>query len=257
MPLCESYPITLDDACCTGIEDATAEQIEYWQAIASEMLWYGSGMRVGLCPVTVRPCVRRCGGGSGLPVPYKGSDGAWRNYSACGCHDDCSCTELSEVVLDGPVDSIVEVSIDGIPLSEDAYRLDKVGTGWRLLRTDGTPWPDCQDMNADCGDNGSWCITYMQGIEPGVLAIAAATDLACQLIRACIPGCKTCTLPANVQSVVRRGVAIQFDTARTWIRTLPTVAAFLDSVNPKGLTSASGVWSPDVIQRRVTQVAGS
>lgn len=257
MPVCEPYTITLDDECCVLPDEATEEQIEYWQAVASEMLWVGSGRRVGLCPVTVRACVRNCGGGSGLPVPYKGADGAWRNFSACGCSDGCSCTSLSEVVLDGPVAEVVEVTIDGTALAEDSYRLDKVGTSWRLLRTDGDVWPACQDMTADCGEVGSFCITYLQGIEPGVLAIAAATELTCQLVKACIPSCKTCRLPANVQSVVRRGVAIQFDTARTWMRNLPEVAMFLDSVNPEGLTSASGVWSPDVAQARITQVSGS
>jgi hypothetical protein len=201
--------------------------------------------------------VRRCGGGSGLPVPYKGADGVWRNHSACGCSDGCSCTALSEVVLDGPVAEVVEVTIDGVAVPEDSYRLDKVGTAWRLLRTDGDVWPDCQDMTADCADTGSWCITYMQGIDPGVLAIAAATELTCELVKACVPTCKTCRLPKNVQAVVRRGVTITFEDSVSWLKQLPMVNAFLTAVNPEGLTSASGVWSPDVAQFRITQASGS
>lgn len=255
-PVCAPWEI--DDLACCDLPDGTSEElIARWQAVASEVLWVGSGRRWGTCPVTVRPCLRRCGGGSGLPVPYRDADGAWRNLSACGCHDDCSCVELSEVVLEGPVASVTEVSVDGAILGEDAYRLDKVGSGWRLLRTDGGRWPSCQDMTLDCDQFGSFCVTYEQGIELDVLAIAAVSELTCELVKACIPGCKTCRLPKNVQSLTRRGVTITFDDSVSWLKQLPMVNAFLSATNPEGLTSASSVWSPDVARPRITQAQGS
>lgn len=244
-------PWDIDLECCDLPDGDHDELIAAKQAIASDLLWAASGRRWGTCPVTVRPCLRRCGGGSGLPVPYKDADGAWRNYSACGCNDDCSCVALSEIVLAGPVASVTEVSIDGVVLDEADYRLDKVGSGWRLLRTDGGNWPSCSDMGVDCDEVGAFCVTYEQGIALDALATAAVSELTCQMVKACLPNCQ-CALPANVQSVVRRGVAIRFDTAVTWMRTLPAVAAFLDSANPHGLSSASSVWSPDVITPRVT-----
>src|SRR5688572_26741655 len=106
MPVCEPWPFS--DDCCDLPPDTDEALIEKWQAVSSEILWAASGRRYGLCEVTVRPCLRRCGGGSGLPAPYKDADGAWRNLSACGCVEDCSCTELCEVVLPGPVASVTE-----------------------------------------------------------------------------------------------------------------------------------------------------
>lgn len=252
-PLCASWDLDLD--CCELPAGDHDELIAAKQAIASEELWAASGRRYGLCEVTVRPCLRRCGGGSGLPVPYKGADGQWRNYTACGCFDNCSCVELSEIVLDGPVASVVEVVIDGVALDPADYRLDKVGTGWRLVRVDGSPWPSCSDMSVDCADTGSFCVTYMQGIPLSELAVAAVSELTCEYVKACIPTCKTCRLPKNVQALVRRGVSITFDSSVAWLKQLPAVNSFLTAVNPEGLTSASSVWSPDIAPVRIAGLA--
>lgn len=250
MGVCAPWPID-DELCPCDLPDGTdPELLAHWQEVASDILWVASGRRWGPCEVVLRPCVRRCGGGSGLPVPYKGPDGEWRNWT-CGCPDDCSCTALSEVILPGPVASITEVTLGGDTLDPADYRLDKVGSGWRLVRLDGV-WPDCQDMNAACGEEGSWCITYQQGIALDALAIAAVTELTCEMTKACIPGCKTCRLPKNIQATTRRGVTVTFDTAKSWLHTLPLVNAFLAAVNPKGLSSAPSVWSPDVSRPRTT-----
>lgn len=248
MPNCASWPIETD--CCDLPDGVDID--ERWVEIASGILWYGSGMRVGTCPVTIRPCLRRCGGGSGFPwTPYKGADGQWRNLG-CGCIDDCSCTALSEIVLPGPVASITEVVIDTDILDPSAYRLDTVNGGYRLVRVDGGSWPDCSDMTAECGELGSFCVTYEQGIEPDALAIAAVSEAACELTKACLDDCDTCRLPANAQLVARRGVAISLETGIEWIRNLPMVAAFLDAVNPNGLQSKSTVFSPDISRPRIT-----
>lgn len=246
---CTSWPFVDDCECLPdGVDeyllDAKLEQ-------ATIILWGASGRRIGTCPVTIRPCLRRCGGGFGLWVPYKDGGGEWRNFAACGCRTECSCTELSEIVLPGPVASITEVLVDGVVVPPEDYRLDNVGGQWRLVRLLGS-WPECSDMTADCGDVGAFCVTYEQGIEPDALAIAAVSEAACELVKACIPGCKTCKLPANVRSVVRRGVAIDLEVVKAAVLALPTVASFIATVNPNGLMSASSVWSPDVPRPRVT-----
>lgn len=256
MTVCAPWEVDLD--CCDLPDGTDPALIAKWQAVASEILWAASGRRYGTCEVTVRPCLRRCGGGSGLPVPYKDASGAWFNFNACGCPSDCSCVELCEVVLAGPVAEVVEVTIDGVALNATAYRLDLVGGQYRLLRTDGSCWPDCQDITADCDEVGSFCVTYEQGIALDELAIAAASELTCELTKACIPGCKTCRLPKNVSSVVRRGVSIVFDTDSSgWLHSLPAISAFLNAVNPAKLTSASSVWSPDISNPRSTITATS
>lgn len=245
MPACGVWD--LDDSCTDLPEGASEELIAHWQQVATDLLWAASGRRYGLCEVTVRPCLRSCYS-AGLPVPYKGSDGAWRNIG-CGCGSDCSCTSLCEVILDGPVAEVTQVLIDGTELMAENWRLDRVGDSYRLLRTDGSCWPTCQDFTADCDEEGSFCVTYERGLDPGVLGSAAVTELTDQLVKACL-GAK-CQLPANVTSVTRRGVTITFTPpALEWMRSLRMVAAFLDSVNPNGLTSASSVWSPDVPRTR-------
>lgn len=249
MPACSVWEI--DTSCCDLPEAATEEMIERWQADATDILWAAGGRRHGLCEVTVRPCLRSCFGYAGLPVPYKGIDGEWRNLATCGCASECSCTRLCEVVLPGPVASVEQVLIDGTELLPENYRLDRVGTGYRLLRTDGGCWPSCQDLNAACDEDGAFCVTYMQGIELDALATEAVTQLTCELVRSCLPNC-ACLLPKNVAALTRNGVAITFDTAKPWLRSLPLVAAWLDAVNPNGLSSSPTVWSPDIPATRRT-----
>lgn len=252
-PICE--PWTLDLECCELPEGDHDALIEKWQGVASEALWAASGRRIGTCPVTIRPCVRRCDGGmSGFPTPYKNDDGEWLNWPACGCRAACSCTALSEISIPGPVASITQVLIGEDELMPDLYRLDRVEGDWRLVYLDGE-WPVCSDMTVACGEEGSFCITYEQGIELTELAIAAVSEATCELTKACIPGCKTCRLPKNVQSVVRRGVAISLDVTLGWIKSLPLVAEFLAVYNPKGLSSSPTVWSPDIEAPRITPVS--
>lgn len=249
MGACSVWDIDLE--CCDLPDDVAQETIDTWQAVATDILWYASGQRYGVCEVTIRPCLRRCGGGSGPWVPYKDASGEWRNFWACGCRDDCSCVALCEVVLPGPVASVVQVLIDGDELEEQNYRLDTVGGQWRLVRTDGGCWPECSDMSVGCDEEGAFCVTYEQGIAVDALGTQAVTQLTCELVKSCLPNC-ACLLPKNVASLTRRGVAITFDTAKPWLRSLPMVAAWLDAVNPHGLTSASTVWSPDISHPRIT-----
>lgn len=109
--------------------------------ISNEILHAYSGRQFGLCPVTVRPCRDGCDqtaqirydyvSGGGLVTPVL-ENGTWFNYSCGRCKTDCSCTELCEVTLPGPVEEIVEVLVDGLPLDPSEYRVDNHR---RLVRT--------------------------------------------------------------------------------------------------------------------------
>lgn len=249
-PVCEVFEY--DPDCCDLPDGTDQALIDKWQAVSTDILFAAGGYRHGLCEVTVRPCLRRCGGGFGFPWwPYKDADGAWQNFATCGCVEVCSCVELCEVVLPGPVSEIVEVLVDGGVIPEDEYRLDLVNGEYRLLRTNDDCWPSCSDPRAACDAVGSFCVTYMKGIALDNLGIAANSQLTCELVKSCLPNCP-CLLPKNVAAVTRRGVAITFDTAKPWLRALPMVAAWLDSVNPNGLISGSSVWSPDLPPVRET-----
>lgn len=245
----------IDETCWDLPDDTDPDLITYWQEVATRILWAASGRRIGTCEVTVRPCLRSCGGSGGIFTPYKGADGAWRNLAGCGCSEGCSCVELCEIVLPGPVASVTQVLIDGDELMEGSYRLDTVDGQYRLLRTDGGCWPSCQDMNAACDEVGAFCVTFEQGIVPDALAIAANSELVQELVKACLPDCRSCRLPRNVTAVVRRGVSITFDNSLSWLKQLPMVNAFLTASNPNGLDSASTVWTPDMQPDRRTVIA--
>jgi hypothetical protein len=248
--VCEVWDF--DPDCCDLPDDTEQALIDKWQAVSSEILFAASGRRFGLCEVTVRPCLRRCGGFSNLPFPYKDGQGEWRNFATCGCGEECSCVELCEIVLDGPVETVTEVLDGGDTIDPNTYRLDVVNGQYRLLRTDGC-WPSCSDFTKDCGEDGAFCVTYMKGIALDELAIAANSELTCELVKSCIPGC-ICRLPKNATAITRSGVTLTFDTAKTWLKVLPNVAAFLDTINPNDLQSGSTVWTPDLPPTRTTVV---
>lgn len=274
MPLqigpCDPWPVAL---CCDLPDDLDPAILDRWQRVASQTLWRLSGMRWGPCPVTVRPCRRSCldeftssfqaGVGLGPWVPYIGVDGAWRNASPCGCSSSCSCGELCEVRLPGPVYDVVSVNVDGVDLVPEAYRVDAAGL---LVRTDGECWPTCQDMAQPEGAPGTWTVTYRWGLPLDEAAIAAVSDLTCELVKSCLPPgtCGPCRLPGNVTKlarqgsniVTRQGVSItDFDPSVVFAegRTgLLLTDMWLATVNPDRLTSPSRVYSPDYTPPRVT-----
>ncbi|MFD3612390.1 hypothetical protein ACFWXA_30850 [Streptomyces atroolivaceus] len=265
MPLqvgpCEAWPTEL---CCDIPEGVEEADVERWTLVASIILWGLSGRRWGPCPVTVRPCRRSCGEssvvsfqagvGTGPWVPYIGVDGMWRNASGCGCKSDCSCSELCEVYLPGPVYDVVEVRVDGEVLLPEQYRVDAPG---KLVRTDGECWPDCQDMAAPVTEPNTFAVTYRWGLPLDEAAIAAVSELTCHLLKGCAPGgscgCKT---NRNLTRIVRQGMEMEmpdptliYSEGRTG---LPLTDMWLAMVNPYRLTSPSRVYSPDYKRPRVT-----
>ncbi|MGW1989574.1 hypothetical protein [Embleya sp. NPDC001921] len=263
MPLqigpCDPWPTKL---CCRPPEGMDEAEIARWTAIASVILWGLSGRRWGpSCPIQVRPCRKTClesgpltvGWGGSPWVPYLGRDGEWRNASVCGCQSDCSCGELCEVRLEGPVYDIVSVDVDGTVLVPEAYRVDSAGL---LVRTDGECWPDCQDMAAPPGEDGTFTVTYRWGLPLDPAAIAAVSDLTCHFMRGCGDGSCGCKANRQLTRVVRQGVEMEmpdstliYSEGRTG---LPLVDLWLATVNPHRLASPSRVYSPDFKRPRTT-----
>ncbi|WP_245600891.1 hypothetical protein [Streptomyces sulphureus] len=227
--------------------------------VATRILWALSGRRFGpSCPITVRPCRRSCtesltpsGIGYGVVgpwVPYIGVDGLWRNASVCGCRSDCSCTELCEVQLQGPVYDVLSVMIDGAELVPEAYRVDEPGL---LVRTDDGCWPDCQDMAAACDAEGTFCVTYRTGLPLDEAAVAAVSEYACHLAKGCgtAGGSCGCRPNPNLTRIQRQGVEIErADPSVVYAEGrvgLPLVDQWLVAVNPGRLGSASRAYSVD------------
>lgn len=255
---CEPWPI--DTTCCDLPEDIDPAVVERWQRVATSILWRLSGMRWGpSCPHTIRPCSRSCLDSSGLVtgpgvvggrwVPYIDSGGTWRNASICGCTSGCSCGELCELRLDGPVYDIVSVRVDGEEIPPEAYRVDAPNT---LVRVDGECWPSCQDMAAPATEPGTAEVVYRTGLPLDEAAIAAVSELTCHYLKGCGAvggGSCGCRIPKNATRVQRQGVTMEmadptliYSEGRTG---LPIADAWLAAVNPGRLTSASRVYSPD------------
>lgn len=260
--VCSPWPV---DLCCELPDGMDQADVDRWTAVASQNLFRLSGRRWGpSCEYTVRPCRRSCfdgypfpiqwGSGYGSPwIPYIGVDGQWRNASVCGCRSDCSCGELCEVQLVGPVYDIVSVQDGTTTLVPEAYRVDG---GNQLVRTDGECWPTCQDMAAPCGTEGTLCVTYRTGLPLDASAIAAVSELVCHYLKGCSPsGSCGCKANANLTRMTRQGVEIEladpteiYKGGRTG---LPLTDAWLEAVNPYGLSSPSRAYSPDYRRPRV------
>ena len=183
-PQCDPWG-PLDRTCWTIPDDVSEERVTHWHRVASQLLRRLSGGVLGpSCPVVVRPCRTKCTDGGwmwgfgsylGAPwVPYIGADGAWRNANPCSCTTDCSCSELCEIRLPGPVFDIREVRDGALILPVDAVRVDNAQM---LVRTDGNCWPDCQDMAAAPGEPNTLTVDYRIGLPLDDLALAAVSAL--------------------------------------------------------------------------------
>lgn len=239
----------LADGCSidgTPVPDATLDA-----AIlsASQVVWALTGRQFSTCDVTIRPCRRSCadfpsiGGGTGWQGPWPVLvGGAWFNL-ACQCGAACSCRDLCEVDLPYPVCEVSEVMVDGVALDPGAYRVD----GFRkLVRTDGGCWPRCQDMAAPDSEVGTWSVSLTYGKEPPQLALDAAAELACERIKSDLG--KTCRLPARLAKSFVDPMAF-FEVGRTGMFLLDLAVL---TYNPRHLTRAPGVFSPDAPEWRVT-----
>lgn len=260
---CEPWPI---DPCCTLPDGDEGEALVLrWQRVATRLLWMLSGRRWGpSCPVAVRPCRRSCldsapsltvsWGAAGPWIPYMGTDGLWRNASVCGCSTDCSCGELCEVELVGPIHDIVSVDLGGEVLVPGVdYRVDSPN---RLVRLGEECWPDCQDMSAAPGEADTFTVTYRTGLPLDVDAIAAVSALTCHLIKGCSPGGCGCKATKNVTRVTRQGYEVEmadptliYSEGRTGI---PEADLWISAVNPYRQASPSRVYSPDYKRPRST-----
>ncbi len=248
-------PWPVDPACFDAEWEALDETVrDRSLAFASATLYRLTGFRVGGCPITVRPCKASC---RNYPVtswypgawmyPHIAAGGLWVN--SCGCTTDCACEALCEIELPPPVASVSSVMVGTETIDPADYRVD----GNRLVWTgDGDcPWPVCQDMKAACGEDGAFCITYMNTYPVDGLGAYSAAVLAMEFAQACIGN--NCRLPATVTSIARQGVTFDIPTGTfpggvTGIREVDT---FIAMWNPNALRQEPKVWSPDLRSPRV------
>lgn len=256
--------------------DATTDEIaayalaEQQVEIATQLAWSTlqtlSGYSLALCPITVRPasqeCRERYWGPLGLGVaplglgspftPYVLS-GEWFNIW-CGCGiAHCGHTTTNGIQLNAPVGKVDSVIIDGDTLATDAYRVDD---NLHLVRQDGQGWPLCQNLNLPAGSDGTWTVTYWQGIAPDLSINYAAGVLASEYLAAVLGN--DCRLPSGTTTIVRQGVTIEmtpdwFQNSRTGI---PEVDVVLARLNPFGLRGGAALYNPDRKRQRQTSFGG-
>lgn len=250
-------PVTVDDAAC-GCDKLTeffngdaAQQVTAQRCLdqAWEILYGLSGRQYGLCEIKVRPCRKTCCS----PCDFTGPlwtpvlrGGRWTNVRCGSCGDACSCVEVCELWLPGPIDSISEVKLDGSVLDPASYRVDNRNS---LVRTTGGCWPTCQNMNLDTDQDNTWEITYLKGKELCEAGRAALLALACEICKACTND-KSCCLPTRTKSIVREGMSMELldpmdflDKGRTGVY---IVDLWLRTINPLGRTRNAGIFSPDM-----------
>jgi hypothetical protein len=171
-------------------------------------------------------------------------DGSWFN---CGCAGACSCEPRCAVWLPGPVAGVVEVVVDGVVIDPSRYRVDN---RTRLVGLDGQCWPDCQNMNLESPDEGTFQVTYLRGKPLPMAGQIAAGLLACEFLKACQG--QACGLPANISSLTRQGVQIEMvdptDELNDGLTGIRQVDQFIRAVNPKNLLRRPRVLSPDLKQ---------
>lgn len=244
------------------LADFSDAQVEMFEQMAMEYLWRWTKGQFGLQELTVRPCRQDCqpstfyGGISGqTTLPRTGApwtpallNGNWYNLGCGTCGDTCSCSIVHQISLPGPVSSVTEVVVDGEVLPSGSYRVDNRRF---LVRTDGSGWPLCNDLNSPSasgtGAEGTWQVTYLRGsavpiggqLATGVLAVEFAKS-------AC--GDSSCALPRRVQTVTRQDVTVgmldTFDDIEVGHTGIWVVDAWVSSVR-KG-PKQSRVHSPDV-----------
>lgn len=247
---CSDWPVYFTCDISTYSPAATG----YAVTSATRVLWALSGRRYGTCQVTLRPCKQECfseyvgwNQWFGYPVADFGWTANWWLNAACGagsCWDTCSCTQLAQVLLPTPVNTIVQVKVDGTPLVTGAYRVDD---NRFLVRTDGGTWPRCNNLNLADTQVGTWSVTATYGEDVPDSARFAMGELACEILRATAG--QDCSLPPTIRSLVRQGVAIDFSSSRDLLtegRTgLYLVDLFLAAENPHRLTQRPRVYSVD------------
>lgn len=229
--------------------------------MATRVLWSLSGRRFGTCTTTLRPCRRTCY--DSFPWGWSQWDDTafpatpwpdWRYWFplSCGqCMTDCSCSDVSEVVLPSPVSSIVSVKLDGTPMATGSYRVDN---NRLLVRTDGQQWPVCNDLSKNDDQPGTWTVTAAYGEDVPASGRMAMGELACEIIKA--GRGEDCRLPPGVTSLVRQGVSIQYPDIGQLLKDgrtgLYLTDMFLTSENPDGLKARARVYSVDRPTQRRT-----
>ena len=221
------WPIDIE-ACCRGAgldldDESNAARVASVIDQVSEMLARWSGGAYGGC-ATVRP-LEPCG----------------RCRTGCCAQGDC-------LVLHS-ASAVTAVRIYGNGLDPDDYRFDPA-RGVLCTTLPGTRWPHRDPRSAEVP---AMEVDTLVGAEPDAWALAVAAELACELLRSCAG--EKCRLPRNATQVTAQGVTITL--AEDELKyALPSVIAWVQTVNPVGAKRPARVLSPEADAARLGSSSG-
>lgn len=275
---CGSPTVTIGEG---SDEEIICVDMTPYAQMGSWLLWELSGrLHSGRCVRTVRPCGEAgCGfqvlsrGYVVPPVDWAVSGWGWSGWGWQWDHNSgCGCVPLDRINLAGyPVREILEVKIDGqvVPQTNN-WRLDKRRFLTRMADADGNPqhWPACQRMDEDDTEVGTFSVTYAYGQDAPLLGSLAAAQIGCEIYRG--RNGEDCALPSGTVRVTRQGITIDKMATLGWYRSsstrqgpsakwatgLPLVDAFLNGINPYGLTRRPIMMAPGNRRGRFAQSVG-
>lgn len=238
---CQQW-ITGDDIlnCCDATIGTDVPLDTFAEESVALLFELSGGRFTGICQRTVRPCPGDCSCWARLDWHHPG-------FGRRGCRP------LSTVKLAGyPVQEIVEVTIDGDVVDPAGYALKRGRDLVRLNDGDGKRqlWPACQDLGQTEGDN-TFFVTYTYGVAPPVAGVEAATQLGCELVKACPSSGDTgdCAVPAGTVRLTRQGYTVEAQTLGLFLAQgttgLQHVDAFLNVYGGRSRRPAV-IMSPDV-----------
>ena len=189
---------------CSALNNLSDEVRAAVEERAIAQLWEWTNKRFGPCPDAYRPCKSECAGSGGWAWGMPTGSGQFVSLNCGRCGNSCSCSEVSEIILPGPIAEPLEILIDGIELDLSRVRVDNYN---RLVRIDGGRFPTCQDLGAPATEPGTWQVTIAKGEEvpPGGELVAGI--LACEFAKS-LCGDDSCRLPKRVTSITRQGITI-------------------------------------------------
>lgn len=229
---------------------------------AADVLYALTGRHIGTCQLTIRPCRKNCYGEvwpftSGWwevgmyprPVFYQGT---WYNVTCGMCTGGCSCASISEILLPGPVASVISVKVDGVVLDPSLYRVDNYRS---LVRLGGSSWPICNNLNLADSQVGTWSVTLTQGEAVSPLGQMALGELATEFAK--LLACNAdCIFAKPVQQLVRQGVTMNFLDPNMLFANgrigLYLSDLYISVENPHGLQQRSRVYNIDDPGYRIT-----
>lgn len=232
--------------------DTTVDLLEVCRAV-SEYLFVLSGRRYKQRYVTVRPKRRvesGCGWWHGWLDGWATTPAGW---PAWDWHTPSP--DTYELRLAGPVQSIIEVKVDGRALDPGEVALYDARYLVRVDPNGGrASWPADQRLDLSDDAEGTFSVTYVWGQAIPAGGRIAGQVWGCELANQlhALFGGDDCGLPDRVTTLTRQGVTLTGLSALDFLKAgkvgIDIVDRWIDVVNPAGARRPASVTSPDTLR---------